>query len=63
MIEMNHQRIKEILFVMAYSLIIIFYFDIYKKERVGHFILNHMIGFGLSILLGWLLVTYLFEKN
>ena len=60
---MKYQWIKEILFVMSYSLIIILYFDIYKKERVGYFILNHMIGFGLAVLLSWLLVSYLFEKN
>jgi len=63
MIEMDYQQIKEILFVMIYSLLIIFYFDIYKRERVGRFIINHMIGFVLSVLLGWILVTYLFKKN
>jgi hypothetical protein len=63
MLEMNPSRIKEILFVMSYTLIIILYLDIYNEERIGHFIVNHMIGFGLSLLVGWILFYYLFKKN
>jgi len=57
------QSFKDILFVMSYSILIILYLDIYNKDRVGQFIINHTIGFVLALFIVWLFVTYLFKKN
>ena len=43
------QSFKDILFVMSYSILIILYLDIYNKDRVGQFIINHTIGFVLAL--------------
>ena len=57
------QSFKDILLVMSYSILIILYLDIYNKDRVGQFIINHTIGFVLALFIVWLFVTYLFKKN